>query len=52
MDFYAVLDQIVGALILVGSLFRRQGDIYRTMDMIFWLLQAEAALAQIEERPE
>jgi hypothetical protein len=26
-------------------------DLYRTMDMTFWLPQAEAALAQIEERP-
>ncbi len=26
-------------------------EIYRAMDMTFWLPQAEAALAQIEERP-
>ena len=26
-------------------------DLYRAMDMTFWLLQAEAALAQREERP-
>jgi hypothetical protein len=26
-------------------------DLYRAMDMTFWLPQAEAALAQIEERP-
>ena len=26
-------------------------DLYRAMDMTFWLPQAEAALAQVEERP-
>jgi hypothetical protein len=26
--------------------------LYRTMDMIFWLPQAEAALAQVNGRPE
>ena len=26
-------------------------DLYRAMDMTFWLPQTEAALAQIEERP-
>ena len=25
-------------------------DLYRSMDMTFWLPQAEAALAQVEER--
>jgi len=26
-------------------------DLYRAMEMTFWLPQAEAALAQVEERP-
>ena len=26
-------------------------ELYRAMDMTFWLSQAEAALAQLEERP-
>jgi tetratricopeptide (TPR) repeat protein len=47
----------------LGTLYARQGqpeqartapstaiELYRTMDMTFWLLQAEAALAQAEER--
>ena len=47
----------------LGTLYARTGraeqaraelsaaiDLYRTMDMTFWLLQAEAALAQVEGR--
>src|SRR5262249_48067763 len=48
----------------LGTLYARTGqrqqahtelsaaiDLYRAMDMTFWLPQAEAALAQVEERP-
>ena len=47
----------------LGTLYARTGqrqqaqaalsaaiDLYRAMEMTFWLLQAEAALAQVEER--
>jgi uncharacterized protein HemY len=47
----------------LGTLYARQGqpeqartalstaiELYRTMDMTFWLPQAEAALAQAEKR--
>jgi uncharacterized protein HemY len=47
----------------LGTLYARSGqreqartalstaiDLYRTMEMIFWLPQAEAALAQVEQQ--
>jgi Flp pilus assembly protein TadD len=42
--FYARLGQVEPARMEVSAAI----DLYRAMDMTFWLLQAEAALAQVE----
>jgi class 3 adenylate cyclase/tetratricopeptide (TPR) repeat protein len=44
------LPALVGQPEQAGAMLTRAVEMYRTMDMTFWLSQAEAALARVQER--